>query len=327
MIPMAKLGSKLIKPLLFILGTSQIYAYGDATTEREEAVLAFVSHPGIQYSRAVNDAGWRAKTSVFECRLEHNVPYFGEVVFRNRAGEASGFYIRNRAARFSAGKAEMKAQSPIWKPDHAELDLGQIELKQGTRPVWLGSKEAEQMMAQLNAGREITITHPAWFTRSDASPVTLAISNIGFRREYRKYLRCISGLLPANFDQLKRTALYFPAGEIEELPESLTRQLDRILKLAEKDRKLRMFYVDGHTDAMGDRADNLELSKVRAELVSAYLQRRGVPEDWIVTRWHGERYPVASNGSASGRAKNRRVTVRLERVEEIDVLPLGEEKK
>ena len=66
------------------------------------------------------------------------------------------------------------------------------------------------------------------------------------------------------------------------------------------------------------------MSKGRAELISQYLARRGIPESWITVRWHGERYPAVSNASKAGRAKNRRVTVRLERVKEIDVLPIAD---
>ena len=44
-----------------------------------------------------------------------------------------------------------------------------------------------------------------------------------------------------------------------------------------------------------------------------YLQANGVPEAQITLRFHGERYPLVRNDSAAARAKNRRVTLRLER--------------
>ena len=71
--------------------------------------------------------------------------------------------------------------------------------------------------------------------------------------------------------------------------------------------------VDGHTDSVGTRADNFILAENRAKEVTAYLVAQGLPEDKIVVRWHGERYPAVSNDSINGRAKNRRVTIRLER--------------
>ena len=51
-----------------------------------------------------------------------------------------------------------------------------------------------------------------------------------------------------------------------------------------------------------------------------YLVSGGVDRASIVLRWHGERYPVASNRTVAGRAKNRRVTVRVSK-EPAPVLP------
>jgi len=52
-------------------------------------------------------------------------------------------------------------------------------------------------------------------------------------------------------------------------------------------------------------------SQKRTERVVDYLVERGVSQDMIVARWHGERYKVATNQNSRGRAKNRRVTLRL----------------
>jgi hypothetical protein len=44
-----------------------------------------------------------------------------------------------------------------------------------------------------------------------------------------------------------------------------------------------------------------------------YLKANGVPETQITIRFHGERYPLVPNKSEANRAKNRRVTLHLER--------------
>lgn len=279
------------------------------------------------YSNAINDSSWKVHSSVLSCRMEHNIPFYGDAVFRTRAGEASGFYLRAKASRFSAGQARVVAASPVWMAESKEEELAIVGMKQGTRPLWLGKSVTELMLSRLNAGEEIQIVRPTWYgadnKSADENTARLAMSTIGFRKAYARYLSCLTGLIPRNFDQLKRTALLFPGGEVEALPESITRQLDYILTLIQHDSDIKQLYVDGHTDSVGDRIENLELSKARAELVSSYLIRRGVPEDWLSVRWHGERYPVASNASAAGRAKNRRVTVRLEKVKKETVLSLA----
>ena len=54
---------------------------------------------------------------------------------------------------------------------------------------------------------------------------------------------------------------------------------------------------------------NVDLSKARADAVSAYLVAQGVPAGIITTTGLGETQPVASNDTAQGRAKNRRVEI------------------
>ena len=90
-------------------------------------------------------------------------------------------------------------------------------------------------------------------------------------------------------------------------------RLDLIALYVSADDSIQSIYVDGHSDNLGRRLLNRDLSKRRAEVVTRYLVQLGVPEDKIVTRYHGERYPVVPNTSAENRARNRRVTVRLER--------------
>jgi chemotaxis protein MotB len=74
--------------------------------------------------------------------------------------------------------------------------------------------------------------------------------------------------------------------------------------------------VKGFTDsvpigpALRERfAGNVELSKARAEAVASLLVAQGVPKDIVSTVGLGESHPVASNDTAEGRARNRRVEI------------------
>jgi len=76
--------------------------------------------------------------------------------------------------------------------------------------------------------------------------------------------------------------------------------------------------VSGHTDSVGDPSSNLALSRRRAEAVSAWLQANAsssFPKERVRTRAYGDQQPVASNGTADGRARNRRVDIALVRTE------------
>jgi outer membrane protein OmpA-like peptidoglycan-associated protein len=84
---------------------------------------------------------------------------------------------------------------------------------------------------------------------------------------------------------------------------------------AVKDQGFKAIIVEGHTDSVGRAADNETLSLKRAESVRTHLVSQGIPSDKIRATGLGSSRPVADNGTADGRANNRRV--------EIVVEPLG----
>lgn len=74
--------------------------------------------------------------------------------------------------------------------------------------------------------------------------------------------------------------------------------------------------IVGHTDSTGSDTVNNPLSKERAESVKDFLTDRGVPASRVDTAGRGEREPIASNETAEGRAKNRRVEIFLREPEQ-----------
>ena len=65
--------------------------------------------------------------------------------------------------------------------------------------------------------------------------------------------------------------------------------------------------IQGHTDNVGDHDENVVLSEKRAASVQAYLGSHGIAAERMTSHGFGPDKPIADNGSASGRAKNRRV--------------------
>lgn len=77
--------------------------------------------------------------------------------------------------------------------------------------------------------------------------------------------------------------------------------------------------VMGHTDSTGSDSYNLDLSRRRAEAVTNFLVSRGVARSRIESIGYGEQYPIADNTTEEGRARNRRVEIRITPVTEQDV--------
>lgn len=69
--------------------------------------------------------------------------------------------------------------------------------------------------------------------------------------------------------------------------------------------------IVGHTDNVGSDAINEPLSRQRAQSARDYLASRGVNAGRMLIEGRGEREPVATNATADGRARNRRVEIFL----------------
>jgi outer membrane protein OmpA-like peptidoglycan-associated protein len=65
--------------------------------------------------------------------------------------------------------------------------------------------------------------------------------------------------------------------------------------------------IQGHTDSIATEQYNIGLSNRRANAVKDYLMSKGIAASRLTTRGMGETSPAADNGTAAGRALNRRV--------------------
>ncbi len=74
--------------------------------------------------------------------------------------------------------------------------------------------------------------------------------------------------------------------------------------------------IEGHTDSQGSDIANQRLASERAEAVTQYiLANTDIPSDRIEAVGYGESRPIASNETAEGRAKNRRIDVVIQPAE------------
>jgi outer membrane protein OmpA-like peptidoglycan-associated protein len=65
--------------------------------------------------------------------------------------------------------------------------------------------------------------------------------------------------------------------------------------------------IEGHTDSVGTDEFNQQLSERRSDSVRDFLAENGVPASTITARGFGKSQPVATNDTADGRQRNRRV--------------------
>ncbi|MCF6240636.1 MAG: OmpA family protein, partial [Bacteroidales bacterium] len=102
---------------------------------------------------------------------------------------------------------------------------------------------------------------------------------------------------------------FFASGKSTLQPESYS-ELNRLAKLFEKYPNL-VIEISGHTDNRGSKAVNQRLSYARAKSVVNYLVGQGVNPANLKAVGYNFKYPVASNKTAEGRQKNRRVEAKV----------------
>ncbi len=271
---------------------------------------ALAATKDLSFAARMDVAQWQVSDSILECRLTQPLPLYGDAVFSRRAGESLRFFLATRDNPLRAGTAELVSQPPVWAPQQAPRHLGEASVKRSKQPITLADPLADKMMAELLKGMTPRFLHIAWYSAVD--PIEIGVSPVHFQEAHKHYLRCLSQLLPTSFDQLKHSRVYFKTGKSTLLPADAER-LDTVVRYALADKSVTKILVDGHTDDVWDSYYNSDLSRRRAQATVVYLRAKGIDKKIIVRRYHGERRPLVPNNSESNRAKNRRVSVRLER--------------
>ncbi|MEJ2669728.1 MAG: OmpA family protein [Gammaproteobacteria bacterium] len=239
------------------------------------------------YLADVDQSAWFVEPSPLMCRLRHSSRRAVEVV------ETASF----------------ETWAPAWRHDAAPQQLGVVAGEVGTQPVHAGAALASTLLDELEMGLFPVITHRGW---RPGHRVQVAISAVNFQDAYVAFQDCLAGLFPVGFDQVERTSVLF-AVDKDVVTEMYLKHIQLIARYMMIDASVRAVVIDGHTDSVGRAGYNWDLSRRRAEAVRAVLIQSGVPEDQVVLRYHGESLPIAPNSLKSGRDRNRRVTLRLER--------------
>ncbi|MDX1343392.1 MAG: OmpA family protein [Reinekea sp.] len=278
------------------------------------AILASIFFPAraATFGTGLTDTEWRMDASIYFCRFYQPIPQYGMAVFFHEAGKTLEFYLESTRNLMAEGQAALTVQAPPWRSSAITTELGYVAVKDRQIPIRIETARAGRMMDELGSGMAPTLTRKAKF---GDDRIAVQISPVNFKQYYNLYLACQAGLLPVNFSQIEQSTISF-AGGGDTLDNRAKAQLDDIVTYLKADNLISAIYIDGHSDSVGNRYDNRRLSERRAYRVTDYLVNAGIDAAMILTRYHGERYPIASNDTAAGRAKNRRVTLQFDRIED-----------
>ncbi|WP_114416486.1 OmpA family protein [Marinospirillum perlucidum] len=261
---------------------------------------------------------WEAsEPSRLRCELNHYIPDFGVARFIHRSGERVRMEVDVFRHAMNEGQVQLVALAPQWQPGQGTQDLGNYRIETTDYPLRIANPQTELVLEALRQGRLPSLIQTVDDDRVERRRASL--TPVRFHQAFADFQQCQASLLPVNFDQIEEVMINFDLAK-DELGEADYEILDLIVRYVNADPEVVTVKVDGHTDSLGSRTRNREISHERAQQVTEYLVARGMPAEMITTEFHGQRYPIADNRTEAGRAKNRRVMVTLEPAQEIKPL-------
>jgi outer membrane protein OmpA-like peptidoglycan-associated protein len=279
--------------------------------QRYLALLSvFASLPALamNFQTRLENVEWKVAGDQFECRLGQPVANFGSAEFVRRAGEQAVFRLNSASRLLGTGSATLLAAAAPWQPGRGDINLGSVRLGHGEALLTSSQSQASGLMNGLLEGRMTLIR-----SQSGGQPVEIRLLSARFGQAFGEYQACAAKLLPMNYDQIRLSEVGFPRGL--ELDAPAKARLDKLLAFMKADPSVNHVQLDGHSDNSGNRLVNRDLSRRRALAVQDYLLAHGLSESQITLRFHGESYPLVANSNAANRARNRRVSIELSRVQ------------
>ncbi|MCS0357690.1 MotY family protein [Vibrio diabolicus] len=251
---------------------------------------------------------WIYKGNLFECNLLQSNRLYGKFYFRSEPNNKTYFisdihYENNKWKTIALISQSAPWSSELYRKEFATLDF----TKPSQRFVF--SKGADELMDLIATGNWVTLS----LKGSDASSLSeIVIPTIQIQNALKSFNACRARLPKLSFSEARNLVLSFDFGQ-KALSRKQQETLAALNSYVSVDDCVTKILIDGHTDNVGSSLANLSVSRTRAEQVAEALVELGIDKSMIETRAHGSRYPIASNNSTKGQAKNRRVTLRLVR--------------
>ncbi len=206
----------------------------------------------------------------------------------------------------SIAKSEAEAQAMAAGTARSEAEMARAEAENSKSAADMARIDAQIAKDQADAAmNEATIAKGETNAALDAADAAM--------RKNAALMAQLADMQAKTTDrgvQLTLGDVLFSTGQAD-LKAGSAAKLDQLVKALESapDRHI---LIEGFTDNVGSDASNMVLSQNRANAVSSYLIKHGVPAARISATGKGESLPVAGNENPAGRQLNRRVEVTIE---------------
>ncbi|MBB1345452.1 OmpA family protein [Pseudoalteromonas sp. SG45-2] len=266
-----------------------------------------------QYTATQDNSNWEVvKTTRLQCQLNHEVPYYGEAIFKASASKNKNltFNLDMVVRPDNYAIAGLKAVPPSWRAGLPARDIANMKLLKKFDGE-LGNKTAWEMLSELEKGYYPTFYYRDW--QNSADKIAVGISSVNFKQAYWAFLQCRDELLPYSFEDISFTVMNYQSNS-SKLTKSSQQRLDKIAEYLKNDASIESISIDSYTDSYGGRWNNLDLSRKRAKTIKDYMVSLGVDEAKVQTTGLGEKRFVDNNDNILGRDKNRRLIIQIEKM-------------
>jgi outer membrane protein OmpA-like peptidoglycan-associated protein len=250
---------------------------------------------------------WTYSGSRLECNLEYYIPQYGKFYFRSNKKNELLFNIKLKEYSENWNKGLLFSQSPPWASeseqklisDNVSFNDEKISFRHNIE-ILLEATSVGSWLKVMLSGSDISASRE------------YVVPTINYQESLSKFKQCKETLPELSFTEARDAFIYFESGQ-RILTAAQRKHIHALHSYLVVDSHINKILIDGYTDSTGDAVSNLKISRLRAQLVVNELIKLGVSENQIEVRAHGSRYPIKSNITKAGRAKNRRVTIRLVR--------------
>lgn len=265
----------------FVLTASIKSEPKDKAPEEKGEYGVMVGYSSFKYKKEQGWYGFRLSTSEEEQKA---------ILYASNSNGTQLFTKNVTNARYTAG-------------DYSDIA---IEKKGGEIVFYLNGKEIYRNDATETSGGAITfyaydkqkafMNSIEIFQATEPTPEEIqeeeAMAEVISDEEESTILEAVSNL---QFDTGKSSIKAASMGSLNDMAEMMVRN--------EKFKVL----LKGHTDSQGSDAVNLKLSQSRVDSVKKHLVSKGIDGGRIVALGYGDKQPIATNETADGRQRNRRV--------------------
>ncbi len=274
-----------------------------AKTEKTEAKLA-IEDLFNQKGKVKEHAVYMARHYLTKAKMTAEAEYLRQELL---TGEAQLQAINVETLKAEAKIARMQADRArfLLNLQSEEAERERQATQQALALVNQKTNEAELSQSELVAAREYAKAQEkvAELAKQEADLAFAEIDSLRMQLESLVAKETTAGLMMTLGD-------FVFASSSAQLKEGARDNFDRVIEFVGgyPDRNIR---IEGHTDSTGSETLNKDLSQRRADAVKQLLIKNGVAASRITALGQGEAYPVASNTTEAGKAKNRRVDIIL----------------